>query len=128
MASFADLITDKAKNTLNQIIIDENDKLEKEAFETRKKTAFNNINDVVYYLISKGFVCYSGSNFSWDTTPGCDKPIIWTHQVSDGTDCVFWNEKTRMNVDEFKEKFDKGMDKFGFLYGFSKPIWYTEMS
>lgn len=121
MATFADLINDKAKNILNQIIIDENDKWEKETFERKKKTAFNNINDVVDYLISKGLVCYNGSIFSLDTTPGCDKPIIWTHQVSDGTDCVFWNEKTRMNIDEFKEKFDKGMDRFGFLYGFSKP-------
>lgn len=128
MASFSDLINDKAKNTLNQIIIDENDKWEKETFERIKKIAFNNINEVVDYLKKEGLVCYSGSNFNWDTAVGCDKPIIWNHQVSDGTDCVFWNEKTSMSVNEFKEKFDKGMDKFGFLYGFSKPTWYTEIS
>jgi len=123
MASLLDLIDDKVKNNLNQIIIDENNKREKEAFERRKKTAFNNIYDVIDYLKTEGFVGYNGSDFTWDASVG-DTPIVWTHQVSDGTDCVFWNEKTHMSIETFKEKFDKGMDEFGFLYGFSKPISY----
>lgn len=126
MASLADLINDKAKNTLNQIIIDENDKLKKETFERRKKIAFNNINEVVDYLKKEGIVGYDYCNFTWSKS-NKDTPIIWTHQVSDGTDCVFWFTKTYMTIEEFKEKFDKGMDEFGFLYGFRKNVSYIDL-
>lgn len=119
MASIADLINETSKNALCGILAEEERMYLEERKNKLKRTGFRTIGDVISYLKTGEHVLFYYMPIRWDDSD-IDRPIVWRHQVSDGYDCVFWDVDTKMSEREFKIKFDKGVDEFGYLNGFTK--------
>lgn len=114
MATFSELIDFKSSEALHNIIVEEESAREKSRLEWKEKHCFRNITEVIEYLKTNHIVSFSGETLMWDSE-NQEKPIKFIYQTSDGTDCVFWNTSKHYTIEEFKAKFNKGMDEYGYL-------------